>query len=50
MHEIYSARKIIGGAGLRIEPDCKMGLQAKIDQYGEGGEEGEGKSVMKLAS
>ena len=47
MFEICSGRKIISGAGLWLKSNSKMGIETKVDQYGEGSEESERKSVEK---
>ena len=39
MFAVCAGRKIIGGAGLWIEPDGEVGKQAEIGEYGEGGKE-----------
>jgi hypothetical protein len=45
MPEICTRRKIIGGTGLWLEPDSKMGLPPKIKQYGGRSKESEGEFV-----
>ena len=48
MPEIYTGRKIIGGARLWFEPNGEMGIQAKIKQYGKRGKKSKRKSMTLI--